>query len=698
MNASIPGGVRPIVASEEAVGDPPGDVPVPGERARVLIVDDDERNLLAIRNVLEDLADVVVAASGEEALRHLLKDEFAVILLDVFMPGMDGYETAQIIRGREQTKRIPIVFLSAVNKEAKHLIRGYTMGAVDYVFKPVEPVVLRSKVAVFVDLFEKTREIERKARQEQALLDANLRANAERLRIEQELRLVEQRQAAIIQSLPIIFYLEAADASPRVPQFVGGNFAAVTGYSFDEVEAHPNLWLDRLHEEDRARVLAAIEERSSSGAMAIEYRWLCADGQYKHFLDQAVLLRTADGAPSHFAGTLLDVTDRKTLEEELLHARKMDAIGKLTGGIAHDFNNLLAAVLGGIALIERRLPLEEDHKKIIGMTRHAAEQGSELVGRLLAFARRQQLQPASVDIGRLSVRVTDLLTHTLGGLVQLDWKTADDIWCAYADETQLELALMNLIINARDSMPDGGAIGVRAENRAVTQRNELGLAPGDYVVLVVEDSGCGIPADILEQVTEPFFTTKDMGKGTGLGLSMVYGFARQSGGALHIRSRVDEGTNVEIWLPRTDQPAAEKAPGVVAEIEQKESRSLRVLLVDDHDAVRETTAAMLEDLGHKVEAVGDGQSMLRLLESAPDDYDLVVTDYAMPLLSGGEALIRAREIRPDLPGIIISGYADAESIARKPANVEVLTKPFSPRDMSRAIGAVSAPLPEPSAG
>jgi PAS domain S-box-containing protein len=698
MNASVPGGVRPIAATEEVVGDPPGDIPVPGERARVLIVDDDERNLLAIRNVLEDLADVVVAASGEEALRHLLKDEFAVILLDVFMPGMDGYETAQIIRGREQTKRIPIVFLSAVNKETKHLIRGYTMGAVDYVFKPVEPVVLRSKVAVFVDLFEKTREIERKARQEQELLDANLRANAERLRIEQELRLVEQRQAAIIQSLPIIFYLEAADASPRVPQFVGGNFAAVTGYSFEEVEAHPNLWLDRLHEEDRERVLAAIEERSSSGAMAIEYRWLCADGQYKHFLDQAVLLRTADGAPSRFAGTLLDVTDRKTLEEELLHARKMDAIGKLTGGIAHDFNNLLAAVLGGIALIERRLPLEDDHKKIIGMTRHAAEQGSELVGRLLAFARRQQLQPASVDIGRLSVRVTDLLTHTLGGLVQLDWKTADDIWCAYADETQLELALMNLIINARDSMPDGGAIGVRAENREVTQRNELGLAPGGYVVLVVEDSGCGIPAELLEQVTEPFFTTKDMGKGTGLGLSMVYGFARQSGGALHIRSRVDEGTSVEIWLPRSDQPAAEKAPGAVAESEQTESRSLRILLVDDHDAVRETTAAMLEDLGHKVEAVGDGQSMLRLLESAPDDYDLVVTDYAMPLLSGGEALIRAREIRPDLPGIIISGYADAESIARKPANVEVLTKPFSPREMSRAIGAVSAPLPEPSAG
>jgi CheY-like chemotaxis protein len=172
MNASVPGAVVPLAETESVAPDLLGKAAAASEPARVLVVDDDERNLLAIRNVLEDLAEVVVAASGEEALRHLLKGEFAVILLDVFMPGMDGYETAQIIRGRDQTKRIPIVFLSAVNKETEHLIRGYTMGAVDYVFKPVEPVVLRSKVAVFVDLFEKTREIERKARQEQELLDA----------------------------------------------------------------------------------------------------------------------------------------------------------------------------------------------------------------------------------------------------------------------------------------------------------------------------------------------------------------------------------------------------------------------------------------------------------------------------------------------------------------------------------------------
>jgi len=659
--------------------------PAAEERARVLVVDDDEHNLLAIRTVLEDLAEIEVASSGDEALRHLLKGEFAVILLDVYMPGMDGYETARIIRGREQTKRIPIVFLSAVNKEKEHLMRGYSMGAVDYVFKPVEPVVLRSKVAVFVDLYAMTREIRRKAEQEQQLLDANLRANAERLRIEQELRVAEQRQAAIIESLPIILYLEALDVSPRVPQFVGGNFAAVTGFEFAAVKANPNLWIERLHPDDRDRVVEAVRERRHSGAMAIEYRWRCADGQYKHFLDQAVLLRGAEGALPQYAGTLLDVTERKDLEKELLQARKMDAIGKLTGGIAHDFNNLLAAVLGGIGLIERRVPLNEENAKIIGMTRRAAEQGSELVGRLLAFARRQQLQPAEVDIGKLSATIAELLAHTLGGLVELDWRTEDGIWCAYADSTQLELALMNLIINARDAMPDGGTIEVTGGNARAKAGNALGLKPGDYVVLAVADSGSGIPADILEQVTEPFFTTKDVGKGTGLGLSMVYGFARQSGGALDILSKVGEGTRVEIWLPRASR-AGKSAEKVAAPASATlDVPPLRILLVDDHEAVRETTAGLLCDMGHAVEAAADGPAMLLKLKAAPAAYDLIITDYAMPQMSGGDMLEQARQIRPDIPAIIISGYADSQSISRKPSEIVVLTKPFTADQIIAAI-------------
>jgi PAS domain S-box-containing protein len=659
----------------------------PIERARVLVVDDDERNLLAIRTVVEDVAEVVVASSGEEALRQLLKGEFAVILLDVYMPGLDGYETAQIIRSREQTKRIPIVFLSAVNKEMEHLIRGYSMGAVDYVFKPVEPVVLKSKVAVFVDLFTMRREIQRKARAEQALLDANLRANAERLRAEQELRMAQQRQQAIIESLPIVLYLEPLEANPRRPAFVSGNFEAVTGYTLDDVKAQPNLWADRLHDEDRARVLEAISHRGQSGAYSIEYRWQCAGGEYKHFLDQAVLLRDPAGEPVEFAGTLMDVTDRKLLETQLVHARKMDAIGQLTGGIAHDFNNLLAAVLGGLGMIERRVTLNEDQQKIVGMTRHAAEQGSELVARLLAFARRQKLEPARVDIVKLADTVRDLLAHTLGGLVQLEWEPDDSVWCMYADEAQLELALMNLIINARDAMPDGGKVEVTGENRTLEDGTSLGLKSGDYVVLTVRDTGSGIPPDILEQVMEPFFTTKDVGKGTGLGLSMVYGFAKQSGGAIRIESEVGQGTRVEIWLPRapavggtaagSNETAEEEGPGP--------AKALRILLVDDHDGVRATTAAMLEDLGHTVTQSSDGPEMLAQLKADPAAGDLIITDYAMPLVSGTDVIVRARKLVPAMPAIIITGYADVQSIARRPENVQVLAKPFSAEQLRSAI-------------
>ena len=215
--------------------------------------------------MLEDLGEMVLARSGDEALRHLLKGEFAVILLDVYMPGMDGYETAQIIRGRDQTKGIPIVFLSAVNKEAEHLLRGYAMGAVDYVFKPVDPIILRSKVAVFVDLFEKSKEIERKARHEQALLDANLRANSDLLRAEQELRRAEQRQAAIIQSLPMVLYLEPYDANPRVPHYVSGDFEAITGFQFEDVIKQPGIWSERLHADDRSASLPRSRRGGRAG-------------------------------------------------------------------------------------------------------------------------------------------------------------------------------------------------------------------------------------------------------------------------------------------------------------------------------------------------------------------------------------------------------------------------------------------------
>jgi PAS domain S-box-containing protein len=656
------------------------------ERAKVLVVDDDERNLLAITHVLEDVADVVVATSGEEALRQLLKTEFAVILLDVYMPGIDGYETAQIIRSREQTKRVPIVFLSAVNKESEHLRRGYSMGAVDYVFKPVEPLVIRSKVAVFVDLFLMTREIQRKARQEQALLDANLRANAERLRVEQELRLAEQRQAAIIESLPIILYLEEIDAEPRIPKFVSGNFQALTGYAFEDIQRTPNLWVERLHPADRERAIEALAARRSGQSLSVEYRWQCADGEYKHFLDQAVLLRDSFGNPVEFAGTLLDVTDRKDLESQLTQARKMDAIGQLTGGIAHDFNNLLAAVLGGLGMIERRVPLSEDQAKIVGMTRHAAEQGAELVKHLLAFARRQKLEPASIQIPRLAQTVTSLLAHTLGGMVELKWELSDPLSPVYADAAQLELAVMNLIINARDAMPEGGVVTVAAEDREIVEQvGRTGLKPGHYVVIGVGDTGCGIAPEMIQQVLEPFFTTKPVGKGTGLGLSMVYGFVQQSGGEVRVDSELGEGTCVEIWLPRAPETATEMVLAIADEAMDAAAAAIKILLVDDHDGVRATTAALLEDLGHQVVHVTEGAHALDLFRQDSAAFDLLITDYAMPRMSGAELVRQIRGERADFPALIITGYAQADLNASENTDVRFLTKPFTAEQLKAAL-------------
>ncbi|MEO6255504.1 MAG: ATP-binding protein, partial [Sphingomicrobium sp.] len=423
----------------------------------------------------------------------------------------------------------------------------------------------------------------------------------------------------------------------------------------------------------------------ATGRFSVEYRWKCADGTYRHFHDQAVLLRDPKGRPIEFAGTLTDVTERRSLQNQLMQAQKMDAIGKLTGGIAHDFNNLLAAVLGGLGLIERRANLQDEDRKILAMTKRAADQGSELVGRLLAFARRQQLQPACIDIQSLAQSVIELLAPMLGGLVKIEWKFDGEPWCAFADQAQLELALINLIINARDSMEGGGKIVIAVENRTIAANQVAGLKPGDYLVLAVIDSGSGIAPEHLEKVLEPFFTTKEVGKGTGLGLSMVYGFASQSNGAFQLQSKLGKGTRAEILLPRAIQTGA-GVPEPAHEAEAPSaSNPLRILLVDDHAEVRATTAAVLEELGHTVTQATNGSEALAALNGGKSKWDLLISDYAMPELSGTDLVHQLRKVHPDLPCLIITGYAEGEAVGSRPDDVVVLPKPFTPARLSRAI-------------
>ena len=608
-----------------------------GNGARVLVVDDDERNLLALSEVLEPIAEVVCSSSGRDALRQLLRGEFAVILLDVFMPDLDGYETAALIREREQTARIPIIFLSAVNKETEHLMRGYEMGAVDYVFKPVDPMVLKSKVTVFVELFNMRRQLEES----------------------------ERRQATILKALPMAIY-EAEDIGLDAPrrQFVGGDLSRFLGEEEEAVQRGERQWEEWVHPEDLGRL---SEVSANAGdAVTVEYRWIGPDGTKRYLLDQRIGTGEADSR--RWAGTLLDVTERKELEAKLLHARKLDALGQLTGGVAHDFNNLLAAVIGGINILRRRFEMGESEQRVVDHMQHAAEQGAALVRRMMAFSRQQDLSPSNVDPANLCETVAGLVSHTLGGLVTVAWHCKPKGLNLFADRGQLELALMNLIINARDAMPTGGEIEVTIEESQTSTPERRMLC------IRVADRGCGIPEDALAKITEPFFTTKDVGKGTGLGLSMVSGFVEQSGGEMRIESAVDEGTTVELTLPATEAKAAvqsSKGENGFAWLADK-----HLMLIDDDDAVRVVLSEQFRDAGGIVEDYASGLEAIEAVKKQPGKYDFVLSDFAMPQLDGLETLRRINKLAPRARTALMTGNAEDARLI-KAAPVPVIRKPIN---------------------
>ncbi|PBB35599.1 response regulator [Mesorhizobium sp. WSM3868] len=670
--------------------------PVEGLRARVLAVDDDERNLLAIAEVLGEVGEVVCAQSGEEALRFLLKEDFAVILLDVLMPNLDGYETATLIRRRERSKNTPIIFLTAISKEEAHMLRGYDVGAVDYLFKPFDPVMLRSKVMVFVDLHEKTREIERNAAREQRLLEQALKAKSDKLDAERALRHSEARQEAILASLPICFHARSAEA-PFAASYVSKGVERLTGFPPSRFLSHPDFGLSRVHPDDREEVSRSLSAACETGSYGCEFRWRCANDEYRIFFDRGVVSK--DDAGLELLGTMQDITEQRRLESQLLQSQRLDAIGKLTGGLAHDFNNLLAAILSGLSLLERQLTLDGNATKILDMTRRSAGQGRDLVQRMLAFSRRQDLKPVAVPLSSLGDTMNGLVAPVLGGLVRFKWLVSDDTWPVYVDAAQLELALMNLIFNARDAMPSGGTVLVRTSNRSVGHAGDE-LPAGDYVVVAVEDTGTGIAGDMISKVVEPFFTTKPIGKGTGLGLSTVYGFAKQSGGMLRIESEVDRGTIIELWLPRSNQPQDVTEAIAVAGAEAVEAadaeratavgeRSLTVLLIDDSHSLREMTAMSLRQSGFEVVGASGGAEALAAIEREPDRFDVIVTDFAMPLISGIDVIRFARNLRAGWPAVMITGYADAEKIVERPLDVALVGKPFDEKDLVVAIHAAA---------
>ncbi|MFL6734710.1 MAG: ATP-binding protein [Sphingomicrobium sp.] len=381
--------------------------------------------------------------------------------------------------------------------------------------------------------------------------------------------------------------------------------------------------------------------------------------------------------------TLEARVEERTREHEIalaqLHAaQKLETLGQLTGGVAHDFNNLLTPIIGSLDMMRRRLPPDDRSHRQIDMALQAASRAASLVQRLLAFARRQDLQPRAVDIVSLLQGMEELIARSIGPMVTVVLDLPEDMPRALIDPNQLELAVLNLAINARDAMSGSGTLRISLGSRQADRT--LGLEPGKYVCLSISDDGIGMDAPTLAHAVEPFFSTKGLGRGTGLGLSMVHGLAAQLGGALRLTSAPGQGTTAEIWLPATDQPVDE----VLAHHTQLAvaPRSATILLVDDEDVVRLATAEMLEDLGYDVVQADSGAAALRILREGTA-VDVLVTDYLMPGMNGVELIRHARNVQPSLLALVISGYS---TIAEGPgADLPRLAKPFRQADLAARI-------------
>jgi PAS domain S-box-containing protein len=512
---------------------------------------------------------------------------------------------------------------------------------------------------------------------------------SERRKAQETLRRSEERFRLLVQGVTdyAIFMLDrdgrVANWNPGAERIKGYLPAEIIGEHFSRFYT----------EEDRAAGLPAkgLDTAIAVGRWESEGQRVRKDGSvfWAHVIIDPI--RDDDGEVIGFAKVTRDITERKESQRQLEEARealfqsqKMEALGQLTGGIAHDFNNLLMAVLGSLELLRKRLPYDPHYATLLENAIQGAQRGATLTQRMLAFARRQPLKLEAVDVTALIRGMSSFMQRSIGPAYRLEVRFPPGLPLVTTDPAQLEAALLNLVVNARDAMAEDGLIAISAS----AERASGALAPGDYVRIAVTDTGEGMDEHTLSRATEPFFTTKGVGKGTGLGLSMVHGLAAQSGGLLKLKSRPGEGATVEIWLPTAPPEAQVRVTERLADIGfSVELRPLTVLAVDDDTLVLTNTAALLEDLGHHVVRARSGKEALELLEAHPH-VDLVITDQVMPRMTGlqlREAILKAR---PQLPVLIATGYAEMPADAGAAPRI---AKPFTQRELADAV--LDATLP-----
>lgn len=627
-------------------------------RDTLLVVDDNAPTRYALRRTLERAGYTVMeAGTGTEGQALLGAHAIDALVLDVNLPDMSGFDIVRDLRASPDTQLLPVVHVSAASIDTSDVIAGLDNGADAYLPHPVDPGVLLATIRTLL----RVRDTERALRESEA-------------RVREIFTTIAAPMAVVDGELHV---QESNEAFARL---LDGREALGTLEGWFEPGQHETLEAMRVALGGMQRWRGVLCLRTSGVVRETEWRVTpYRDGAGMVFVEDVTEQRhrerqqreQIDTATSQLAA---EIAVRERTESQLRQAQKMDALGKLTGGIAHDFNNLLTSIITGIDLINRQV----EAGKPSGVQRFAdaamgsARRAAALTHRLLAFARQQPLDTKATDVNERVRAMEDMLKRTLGESITLRVNLAYGRMVASVDGNQLDNALLNLVINARDAMSAGGNIEISTRLENVESDSEL--QPGAYVVLSVVDTGVGIEPLLLEKVFEPFFTTKPIGQGTGLGLSMIYGFARQSRGRVHIASEVGKGTDVTLWLP-VDEGEIEPARPRRSVVEGGHGE--RILIVEDTDSLRELACAALASAGYECVATGDIDEALRILRG-DDGVDLLLTDVGMPQMDGRELARTARAWRPMLPVLFMTGYAEN---AVNPAQflapgMELLLKPF----------------------
>ena len=679
---------------------------------RILIVEDSPTQAMRLQAVLEDAGFVaVIARDAEDALRQLAAESFDLMISDIVMPGMSGYELCRAVKAMTEHRSMPVILLTT-RKDPMDIFLGLECGADNFYTKPYDAQrlidrlrnilhnralrvegrlrvglefsffgktfsvgaereqILDLLVSTFEDIVQTNLDLER-ARDELTAAKAELQRHAQHL--EQRVRASEELHRAIVES--ISDGIIALDGDGAV-QAVNGAAQAMFGWREDEVVGR------RVRDLMPASLVA---EFLRPGVREVESRPAQSDP-----LPLRIRVGRLDGEDqSGWLAVVHDLTEEHKTEQRLRQAQRMESVGQLTGGIAHDFNNLLTVIIGGVESVGERLAPDDELTQLCEMALSAAERGADLTRRLLAFARKQTLEPEPVDVGCMIDGMEQMLRRTLGEQITFRFETGEKLGSALVDPSQLESALLNLCINARDAMPQGGRLTIEAGSATLDDayaEQHFDVSPGDYIMLAVSDTGSGMTPDVVERAFEPFFTTKPIGKGTGLGLAMVFGFVKQSGGHVRIYSEPGHGTTVRLYLPCATQAAAGPArpPQVGNDIVAGEER---ILLVEDDELVRINAERMLRVLGYQVVTATDGVEAMEIL-SRGENVDLLFTDVVLPGGMSGPALAdAARALRAGLRVLYSSGYTDKALVhnGKVGSSVHLLSKPYRRQDLARKV-------------